>query len=91
MGLKKEEKIFLEQRYLKEILKDFLKIKYAATCSSGTAAGVMCLRALGVKAGDEVLVPSFTFIAAMESILEVGAVPVIVDGDKTFNMCPNRS
>ena len=73
---------------MKVILKDFLKVKYAATCSSGTAAGVMCLRALGIKAGDEVLVPSFTFIAAIEAILEIGAIPVIIDGDKTFNMCP---
>ena len=48
----------------------------------------MCLRALGVKTGDEVLVPSFTFIAAIEAILEIGAMPVIIDGDKTFNMCP---
>ena len=87
-GFEKRRKNIFRTKIFESNFKRFLKVKYAATCSSGTAAGVMCLRALGIKAGDEVLVPSFTFIAAIEAILEIGAIPVIIDGDKTFNMCP---
>ena len=64
------------------------KSKYAVACSSGTAAGVLCLKAAGIKPGDEVITQAFTFIAVIESILEVGAIPKIVDVDNSLNMCP---
>ncbi len=66
----------------------YLKCKYAVSCSSGTAAGTIALMALGIGKGDEVIVQSFTFIAAIESILMTGAKPVIVDTDNTLGMCP---
>lgn len=64
--------------------------KYAVACSSGTAAGTICLQAAGVKAGDEVITQAFTFVAPIESIISVGAVPKIVDVDKSLNMCPEE-
>ncbi len=63
--------------------------KYAVSCSSGTAACTIALLALNVKPGDEVITQAFTFIATVESILMIGAKPIIVDTDKGLNMCPN--
>jgi len=62
--------------------------KYCQAVSSGTAAGHVALAALGVGPGDEVIVPSFTFVATIEAVLATGATPVVVDVDETLNMCP---
>lgn len=62
--------------------------QYAQAVSSGSAAVKVGLIASGVVAGDEVIVPAFTFIATVEAVLEVGAVPVIVDIDDTLNLSP---
>ncbi len=86
---KRRNNIFRTKIFEKNFSK-FLGTKFAITCSSGTAAGQMCLKALGIGPGDEVIVPSFTFIAAVECIVAVGATPVIVDGDNSFNMCPAK-
>ena len=50
---------------------------HVAGCSSGTDALSLALRALGVGPGDEVIVPSMTYIATAEAVLHVGAIPVI--------------
>ena len=52
---------------------------------NGTAALTTALAALGVGYGDEVIMPSFTFVASFEAILSVGAVPVLVNVDDTLN------
>jgi 8-amino-3,8-dideoxy-alpha-D-manno-octulosonate transaminase len=62
--------------------------KYAQLTSSGTSALTTALAALGIGAGDEVIMPSFTFVASFESILSVGAIPVLVDVDETLTMQP---
>ena len=51
----------------------------AVACGSGTDALVMMLRASGIRPGDEVIVPAYTFFATASSVLQVGANPVIVD------------
>jgi dTDP-4-amino-4,6-dideoxygalactose transaminase len=51
--------------------------------STGSAAVELALKAVGVEKGDEVIVPSMTFIASIEAILEADAVPVLIDIDKT--------
>ncbi|HEY5886465.1 MAG TPA: DegT/DnrJ/EryC1/StrS family aminotransferase, partial [Acidimicrobiales bacterium] len=53
----------------------------AAGCGSGTDALALSLRALGVGPGDEVIVPSFTFVATAEAVVHVGATPVLADVD----------
>lgn len=63
--------------------------RYAQLTSSGTAALTTALSALGVGYGDEVITPSFTFVASFEAVLSVGAVPVLVDVDDTLTMNPD--
>ncbi|MBL0273975.1 MAG: DegT/DnrJ/EryC1/StrS family aminotransferase [Chitinophagaceae bacterium] len=63
--------------------------KYAQLTSSGTAALTTAMSALGIGYGDEVITPSFTFVASFEAILSVGAVPVFVDVDDTLTLAPD--
>ncbi|MDI6687298.1 MAG: DegT/DnrJ/EryC1/StrS family aminotransferase, partial [Desulfobacterales bacterium] len=58
-------------------------------CSSGTAALSIALSACGVGAGDEVIVPPFTFVATIEAVLEAGAVPVFAEIDETLCLNPD--
>jgi len=53
--------------------------KYAVSASSGTAALHIALSALGIGPGDEVIVPSYTFIASSFSVVQAGAVPRFAD------------
>lgn len=71
----------------KEICRTF-GTKYAQLVSSGTAALTTAMSALGVGYGDEVIMPSFTFVASFEAIISVGAVPVLVDVDDTLTLDP---
>ncbi len=57
----------------------FVKSKYAVAVNSGTAAIQAALYALDIKHGDEVLLPSFTFVATANAVLSTGAKPVFVD------------
>ncbi|MFB5628405.1 MAG: DegT/DnrJ/EryC1/StrS family aminotransferase [Nitrosarchaeum sp.] len=57
----------------------FIKSKYVVAVNSGTAALQAALYALDIKKGDEVLVPSFTFVATANSVVSTGAKPVFVD------------
>jgi len=64
-----------------EKFSQYINTKYAACTSSGTAALHMALIAVGVKPGDEVIVPSLTFFATVEAVLQQGAIPVFADLD----------
>jgi pyridoxal phosphate-dependent aminotransferase EpsN len=69
----------------------FTGVAHAVALTSGTAAIHLGLRLLGVGPGDEVLCPSFTFVATANPILYCGATPVFVDSEAdTWNMCPQR-
>lgn len=61
---------------------------YCHLCSSGTSALAISLAACGVGAGDEVIVPPFTFIATVEAVLQCGAVPVFAEVDDTLCLDP---
>jgi len=58
-------------------------------CASGTAAVGIALAACGVGAGDEVIIPPFTFIATVEAVLTAGAVPVFAEIDETLCLDPD--
>jgi 8-amino-3,8-dideoxy-alpha-D-manno-octulosonate transaminase len=62
---------------------------YAQLTSSGTAALTTAMAALGVGNGDEVIMPSFTFVASFEAVLSVGAIPVLVDVDDSLTLNPD--
>lgn len=62
--------------------------QHAQLLSSGTAALTTAMSALGIGYGDEVILPSFTFVASFEAVLSVGAIPVFVDVDDTLTLDP---
>ena len=62
--------------------------KYAQLTSSGTSALTAAIAALGIGAGDEIIMPSFTFVASFEAVLSVGAIPVLVDVDESLTLDP---
>ncbi|MDP2385508.1 MAG: DegT/DnrJ/EryC1/StrS family aminotransferase [Bacteroidota bacterium] len=71
------EKIFAERH----------KVKHAIAVSNCTTALHLALVALGIKAGDEVIVPAFTWVSTANAIMYCGATPVFIDIDiKTFNI-----
>ena len=61
---------------------DFCEVKHAIAVSNGTVAIQLLLSALGIKTGDEVIVPDFTFIATANAVLHAGAKPVFADIQK---------
>ncbi|HEV3324033.1 MAG TPA: DegT/DnrJ/EryC1/StrS family aminotransferase [Puia sp.] len=61
---------------------------YAQLVSSGTAALTAAFTTLGIGAGDEVIMPVFTFVASFECVLSVGAIPVLVNVDETLTLDP---
>ncbi len=69
----------------------FCGVKNAVCVASGTAAIFLTLRALNIKQSDEVIVPSFSFIATATPIMEVGAKPVFVDIEtRTYTIDPEK-
>ncbi|MBR2649532.1 MAG: DegT/DnrJ/EryC1/StrS family aminotransferase [Sediminibacterium sp.] len=73
---------------LEEAIKKTFGCDYAQLTSSGTAALTTAMAALGIGSGDEVIMPSFTFVASFEAVLGVGAIPVLVDIDETLTLNP---
>jgi 8-amino-3,8-dideoxy-alpha-D-manno-octulosonate transaminase len=65
-----------------------MQCKHAQLVSSGTAALTIALASAGIGAGDEVIIPTFTFVASFEAILALGAVPILVDVDDTLTLDP---
>lgn len=72
---------------LEQQLADFVGVRHCVSCANGTDALQIALMAVGVSAGDEVIVPAFSFIATAEAVVLAGGKPVFVDIDPaTFNM-----
>jgi perosamine synthetase len=71
---------FVEQFELQ--LANAHNVSYALSCSSGTSALHLALVAMGVRPGDEVIVPTLTYIATANAVRYCGGVPVFVDVDK---------
>lgn len=71
---------------LEKELQNTFQIKHVQLVSSGTAAVSVALASAGVGAGDEVIMPTFTFVASFEAIMMLGAIPVLVDIDDTLGL-----
>lgn len=70
-------------------LADYVGVKHAITCANGTDALTLAFMVLGIKPGDAVFCPTFTFFASAETIAFAGATPVFVDvEEQTFNIDP---
>lgn len=73
------------------LFKEYMGMRYAVAVNSGTSALHLCVRAMGIGTGDEVITTSFSFIATANCILMEGARPVFVDIDpQTWNIDPAR-
>ncbi len=73
---------------LEKALAARMQTRHAQVVSSGTAALTVALASSGVGAGDEVIIPTFTFVASFEAVLALGAVPVLADIDSTLCLDP---
>ena len=82
--------MLVQGKYVSELESAFTKLsksKYASALSNGTATLHLALKSLGIKEGDEVIVPAFSYIATANVIELVGAKPIFVDIDlSTFNI-----
>src|SRR4029077_18571605 len=67
---------------------EYCGLRYGVAVNSGTSALLAALAGIGVGPGDEVIVPGYTFIASISSIVYSHAVPVLAEVDKTFNLDP---
>lgn len=77
-------------KYIKSFEEEFAKfcgVRYGISTTSGTTALHLALACLGIKKGDEVIMPTFTMIATAYAVLYLGAKPVFIDSeDRTWNM-----
>lgn len=73
-------------REFEENLARFVGTKYAVGLNSGYDALHLSLRAAGIGAGDEVIVPAHTFVATCSAVVNVGATPVLIDVTDDFNL-----
>ena len=80
-------------KYVKEFERQFaekFQVEHALACSSGTTALHLALLALNIKNGDEVIVPTFTYIASVNASTYCNAKPIFVDSDDTWNIDPDK-
>lgn len=76
-------------REMEDLLAKRMQVKHAQLLSSGTAALTVAMASCGVGAGDEVVIPVFTFVASFEAVISIGAIPVLVDIDDTLTLDPD--
>lgn len=75
---------------MEDMFREFLNVKHAFGVSSGTDALLLALMAAGIKSGDEVIVPTYSFFATAGVVSRLNAVPVFADIDPvTFNIAPD--
>ncbi|MGB5217968.1 MAG: DegT/DnrJ/EryC1/StrS family aminotransferase [Smithella sp.] len=87
-GFDKERKGIYKVREFEQEFSKYCGADYALGVTSGSTALQIALTAMDVGPGDDVLVPAFTFLATYEAVMEVGAIPIMVDIDDTLNLDP---
>jgi 8-amino-3,8-dideoxy-alpha-D-manno-octulosonate transaminase len=88
-GFEQARKGHWKARTFESELADRLGVKYCHLCSSGTAALSTAMASCGVGAGDEVIVPAFTFVATLEAVLLAGGIPIFAEIDETLCLGPD--
>lgn len=93
------EKVLMDSHYimgeevalLEKRLAEYVGVKHCITCANGTDALSIALMVMGIKEGDAVFVPSFTFFSTAEVVSLHGATPIFVDSSpRTFNIDPDK-
>ena len=80
-----------EVKELEKTLAEYVGVKHCISCSNGTDAITIAMRAWGVGKGDAVFVPDFTFFSSGECPADEGATPIYVDVDqRTYNLDPKK-
>lgn len=77
-----------ETEHAEEEMREIFGVEHALFMTSGHAALVSALIAMGVGPGDEVIVPAYTYIATAMAVVAAGAMPVIVEADETLTISP---
>ena len=75
-------------RQFEEMFASYMGVKYAHAVSSGTAAIHSALASVGVSSGDEVITTAWTFVAPIETIVALGAIPVLANIDEAYHLDP---
>lgn len=89
-GFDQRRKGVFKVRQFEEEFARYCGTGYALAVTSGSTALHVALNALDVGPGDEVVVPSFTFVATYEAILEAGAIPIMADIDESMGLDPKN-
>lgn len=89
-GFDAQRKGMFKVREFEEAFAKYCGTNYALGVTSGSAALKVALTALDIGPGDDVLAPAFTFLATYEAVMEVGAIPIMVDIDETLNLDPKE-
>ena len=77
-------------RQFEKMFADYMGVKYAHAVSSGTAAIHSALASVGVKKGDEIITTAWTFVAPIEAIVSLGAIPILANIDETYHINPSE-
>lgn len=77
-----------ESEYVEEDIRQKFGAEHALVMTSGHAALVSALVAMGIGPGDQVIVPAYTYIATAMAVVCVGAIPVIAEVDESLTLCP---
>jgi len=85
---KLHHKIGNQATLLEKEFAKYHKSKYAIATNSGTSALEMAIKSIGIKPGDEVIVPDYTFVATAQAVVDRGGVPVFADIDDTYTIAP---
>jgi dTDP-4-amino-4,6-dideoxygalactose transaminase len=88
-GSESDPKFLHKVSTLEKEFASYSKVKFALATSSGTSSLVASALALGLKAGDEIIVPAYTFVASYTSVIFAGLVPVLAEINESLTLDPD--
>ena len=88
-GSENDPKFLQKAATLEKEISGYFNSKYALVTSSGTSALLASVIALGLKPGDEIIVPAYTFVASYTSVIFAGIVPVLAEIDESLTLDPD--